>query len=261
MSRLLLICGLLVMMTACSRADLYTRQPERQANEMLSVLQASGIDAAKQEVKDAGWTVTAPAADFPRAIQILNAHGYPRDDFDSLGSVFKKDGFASSPVEERARFIFALGQELSRTISAIDGVVQARVQLALPEAEALTGDRRPASASVFIRYRRGVDLSDRISSIKGLIINAVEGVTYDRVTVELFEATPLALPPSVPEAWSFGQIALIVSALLLALAAIVGVTILVGRQRRFRATTAQDRGILREDSALQDATAGREPVR
>ena len=43
-------------------------------------------------------------------MQILKAQGLPREDFDSLGKVFKREGFVSTPVEERARLMHALSQ-------------------------------------------------------------------------------------------------------------------------------------------------------
>jgi len=100
----------------------------------------------------------------------------------------------SSPLEERARLIYGLSQELSQTVSSIDGVVEARVHLAMPEADPLAETQKPSSASVFIKHDPQVDLTDRVGAIKALVVNSVEGLPYDRVTVVLVPARPLVLP-------------------------------------------------------------------
>jgi type III secretion protein J len=49
-----------------------------------------------------------------------------------MGKVFKREGFVSSPLEERARLVHAMSQEIANTINNIDGVVTARVHLVVP---------------------------------------------------------------------------------------------------------------------------------
>jgi hypothetical protein len=59
---------------------------------------------------------------FAESITILKDSGLPRQEFQTMGQVFKKDGLVSSPTQERAQMIFALSQELSGTVSEIDGL-------------------------------------------------------------------------------------------------------------------------------------------
>src|SRR5690349_15729267 len=117
--------ALLLALAGCGAQDLYTQLDEQQANEMVAVLRGAGLDAEKEAREGQAFAVTASRADFARAITVLRANGYPRDSFDSLGHVFKKDGFVSSPLEERARLTHALSQEIANTLSHIDGVVVA----------------------------------------------------------------------------------------------------------------------------------------
>ena len=63
----------------------------------------------------------------------MHNNGFPRGQFTTIGEVFKKSGMVSSPTEDRIRFMYALSQSLSETISQIDGVVTARVHIVLPE--------------------------------------------------------------------------------------------------------------------------------
>ena len=204
--------ALLLLLAACGEQDLYAGLSQRQANEMTALLREAGIEADKESREAGSFAVVAPRARFAEAIEVLKANGYPRDGYDSLGQVFKKEGFVSSPLEERARLSHALSQEIANTIASIDGVVVARVHLSVPERDPLAEKVAPSSASVFIKHRPGVDLSARQGQIKALVVNALPGLPYDNVTVALFpaEAAPARARPADalgglgPLLWSVG---------------------------------------------------------
>ena len=86
--------------------------------------------------------------------------------------------------------IFALSQELSRTVSEIDGVVSARVHLVLPENDPLRQQLLPSSASVFIRHRPDMPIGELVPQVKMLVANGVAGLSYDKVSVILVPAQP-----------------------------------------------------------------------
>ncbi|UVO50033.1 type III secretion inner membrane ring lipoprotein SctJ [Sphingomonas sp. SUN019] len=188
----------LVLLAACGRAELYGKLSEAQANEMIAVLQRAGIDASKDDGGETGWNISTAKSDFGRAVEVLQSQGYPRQDFATLGSLFKKEGFVSSPTEERARLNWGLSQELSRTLTEIDGVVQARVHLALPEDAPLAETKALASASVFIKYRPGTDINAQVGKVKALIVNSIEGLKYENVSVETFPAQPMPVAAAAP---------------------------------------------------------------
>jgi type III secretion protein J len=236
--RCLLVIACLLL-AACNRADLYSQLSERQANEMIAALQSSGIDAVKSTKDSSTWTVKVAQGDFARAVDTLRAEGLPRDEFESLGRVFKKEGFVSSPLEERARLIYGLSQELSNTISAIDGVVIARVHLVVPERDPLSDKPRNASASVMVKHRPGVDLGSQVGQIKALVVNSVEGLSYDSVTVSLFPSRDagqaLRAPASVPASGGIPSAMLPVLGLgLVVLILLVGLLVLRERRMRLR---------------------------
>jgi len=198
---------LLALLVGCSNQELYGQLSERQANEMVAVLRGAGIDAEKQS-HEGKFSVLTGSGDFANAVRLLNAQGYPRESFDSMGKVFKREGFVSSPLEERARLMYSMSQEISNTIANIDGVVTARVHLVVPERNPLVDKPQPASAAVFIKYRPDSDLTSQVTQIKALVVNSIEGLTYDNVTVALFPAeampgegakpTPAAAQPATP---------------------------------------------------------------
>lgn len=187
----LMLCALAVLIAGCSSQELYSQLSERQANEMVAVLRSAGIDAEKK-VTDGRFSVATSRSDFADAVRLLNAQGYPRESFDSMGKVFKREGFVSSPLEERARLVHALSQEISNTLASIDGVVAARVHLVVPERHPLMDKPQPAAASVFIKHRPDKDLRPQLTQIKALVVNSLEGLSYDHVTVALFPAEGMA---------------------------------------------------------------------
>lgn len=194
--RVLVAFLLAFALAACSGQELYRDVGEREANEMISVLMGAGIESDKSPGEKGMFTVHVAQADFAQAVDVLRQNGLPRENFASLGTVFEKEGFTSSSLAERARLVFGLSQELSNTISKFDGVIEARVHLAMPEADALTGVANPPSASVFVKYREGMDLPSQTAAIKALVTNSIEGLDYEKVSVAMTEAKPL---PTVPD--------------------------------------------------------------
>lgn len=188
--RILVIAAVLAL-SGCGYQALYSELDEQQANEMLALLLAHEVEAKKKTVNQ-HWVLQTTSGDFSRAMQLLKANGYPRERFQSLGDIFKKEGFVSSPLEEKARLLYGLSQELSNTISAIDGVIVARVHIAIPEKNVLNESTAPSSASVFIKHRSESQVVSQLPGIKALVVNSVEGLPYDKVTVTLFPAEPVA---------------------------------------------------------------------
>lgn len=186
--RILLLLVTLVLLQGCKEQVLYSDLNEQEANEMVALLYASGLPATKVGEKGGIFRVDTSTEAFAGAMSVLQSHGLPRKRFTSLGEVFSREGFVSSPLEERARLNHALSEELSHTLSTIDGVLVARVHLAVPEKEHLAQERTPASASVFVKHRHDVDLTGSVSKIKALVVDGVENLPYENVTVGLFAA-------------------------------------------------------------------------
>ncbi|QAY75569.1 type III secretion system inner membrane ring lipoprotein SctJ [Sphingosinicella sp. BN140058] len=222
-----------VTLSGCGRQEVYGKLTENAANEMVAVLSQAGIEAGKAKGEKEEWSVTVSQGDFAKAVETLRAQGLPHENFDDLGTVFKKEGFTSTPLEERARLIYGLSQELSRTISDIDGVVQARVHLTMPEADPLSREAKPSAASVFVKYRTGFDLRSQTGAIKALVTNAIDGLTYDRVSVVMVPAQALPMLPQNDDSVSISTLVrglvVVVAASVLAFA---GLALLRMRRRR-----------------------------
>lgn len=166
--------------------EAYRGLSARDANEMFAILSTNGISASRDFQTDGTGRLFVDSGDLPRAIQILSAQGYPRESYRSLADVFPGDGLIVSPLEQRARLVYGLSQELSRTVSMIDGVIRARVHLVLPEVELRGAPGARPSASVAIHHRTGVDTGDMSAKVRTLVANGVPGLSVRDVSVATF---------------------------------------------------------------------------
>lgn len=194
LTALLLAC---VLLAACSGTALYSNLDEQQANELMAALMDANISANKTQVptqQGVGWEVQVSQGDFPRAMQVLKAHRLPGPRYVSMCETFKKEGFASSQIEERARYQCSLEQGLAQTLSGIPGVAEARVHIALPERDPLGNETNDSSAAVTIYQLPGADVRGSETDIKATVKDAVEGLDDpNKVTVKFYTlGTPQA---------------------------------------------------------------------
>ena len=195
LSSLVTLLAATLLLTACDQqTTLHSNLPEQQANLVMATLLDSGIPCQKSPGDEGTWNVTVSEARFADAVNLLERRGLPRRDYQGLGEVFKKTGMISSPSEERIRFMDALAQDLSRTIAGIDGVIDARVHVVLPENDPFARNTLPSSAAVAVRSRWDADITEYVPAIKGLVKNAIEGLTADKIMVTVFQDAPPSQP-------------------------------------------------------------------
>lgn len=177
------------LLASCGgRVELLKDIAEAEANEAIAVLLDAGVASTKIPGKEGVVSLEVEQAQVARAIEILNAEGLPRERFAKMGDVFRKEGLISSPLEERARYIWALSQELSATLAQIDGVIKARVHVVLPEKSTGGDPALPSSAAVFLKHKQGVMLDESVPQIKRLVSNSIPGLSAEKVTVVMLPA-------------------------------------------------------------------------
>lgn len=170
---LLTLC---LLLTGCGQqTELFSGLSEQDANDVIASLAEQHIEADKHSAKT-GIVVAVDSAEINRAVRVLDAAGLPRRARSSLGEIFKKEGVISTPLEERARYIYALSQELEATLSQIDGVVVARVHVVLPERVAPGEPVQPASAAVFIKHTAALDPDSVRGRIQQMVASSIPGM-------------------------------------------------------------------------------------
>ena len=164
---------------------------ERDANEIVAVLYSSSMEATKvADPKGKSFSVEVLSADLPRAVAVLRVLGLPRSPRTNLNEVFRATGFAPTPFEERVRFLFGQAQELERTISLMEGVLQTRVHVITPDNASRRADLEHSKASVYVSYDDRYDIEGLVPRIRKLISDSVEGLAPARVEI-------LAIPSRV----------------------------------------------------------------
>ena len=130
---------------ACGREEILHGLEEAQANQALVALDEAGVAAEKRrdESSENAWRVDVASGEAARAQRILAERELPHPRAPGFGEVFGKGSVVPTPAEERALYLHALSGELSRSVEAIDGVVEARVHLALPVQDPLRADPGP----------------------------------------------------------------------------------------------------------------------
>ena len=183
---LVAVFALSLLVAACgAKVDLMASIAEADANEVIAALAGVGITASKVAGKEGMVGIQVPQQDAARATDTLRQLGLPRENFTGMGQVFQKSGMISSPLEERARYLYALSQDLSATLTRIDGVVFARVHLVLPEKGSALEKDSPSSAAVFIKHRADHDLEVLQPQVRRMVVNSIPGLSAERVSIVL----------------------------------------------------------------------------
>jgi len=159
---------------------------EREANEAVVALEASGVAATKEPdpAHEARWRVTVPRREAAPAVAALQARGLPRPPAPGVLDALGASSIVPSRSAEHARLVAGTSGELERSLLGIDGVLSARVHLAVPPRDVLSLDPHPVepSASVLLRYR-GATPPVGAADVQRLVAGAVPGLGPQRVSV------------------------------------------------------------------------------
>lgn len=151
----------------------------------------SGAIAAKLEqinipyqISGDGQSVTVPSREVGRARMILAEEGLP--DSASVGyEIFdNQSAFGTTDFVQNVNQVRALEGEISKTISTLRPVQQARLHLVLPKRELFSRENQPATASVFVKLRSGQNLSrEQTLAIQHMVATAVPQLKPARVSI------------------------------------------------------------------------------
>ncbi|MCE5198755.1 MAG: flagellar basal-body MS-ring/collar protein FliF [Armatimonadota bacterium] len=111
--------------------------------------------------------------------------------------LFDKTNFGMTEFTEKLNYQRAIQGELTRTICQLAPVMNARVHIAMPEEQVYASDQEPPTASVVLKLRRGMPLTDeQVGGVVHLVASAVEGLKPNNVTVIDSEGSVLSEGPS-----------------------------------------------------------------
>lgn len=211
LSRASVLALTLALGLAGCRAAIESGLPEAQANEVLVALDRQGIHGVKElepGASSSSYRVLVASDEVAAALAVLRAEELPRAPDPGLHEVFGGASLVPTATEERARLTAALGGELARSIESIDGVLDARVHVALPDASELPLDAPPPRprASVLVRHRAAPDReAPDEAAIRRLVAGAIQGMALEDVAVVAVAAREA--PPARAALASLGPIA------------------------------------------------------
>ncbi len=175
---LLLIVSMLA--TKPKMAVLFSGLESNDAGSIVSKLQEQNVP---YELTNGGSVIKVPAKDVHEMRLAMATEGLPQGG--TVGfELFDKSSFGLTQFSQRLNYQRALQGELSRTISQLDKVEQARVHLNIPEKRLFDRQESKPSASVVVKLRAGSDLgSEQVAGIVHLVAAAVEGLEAKNVSL------------------------------------------------------------------------------
>ncbi len=188
MSKIFIVLASFIFFVHCTvqESKLLQSLDEQAANNIVLVLSNNKVSATKKMDKDGTFYIVVPDSKKQiEALQVLSNFGEPQTKHVSMGEVFKKDGLISSPVEEFARYTYALDQEIETTLAQIDGIITVKVQVSMPmpSDNLWSAEAVKPGAAIFIKYRPGYRIDLLTNRIKLLVSKAVPGLTPEMVEV------------------------------------------------------------------------------
>lgn len=194
-SRILFV-GSLTLLASCSQ-EIIGGLSQKDMMDAQMLLDRAGISVAFKKAEDGRFAIVGDSSEQSRALALLSENGLPRNQHPSIAEVFPGTGFVVTPFEQKARLSYALEQQLSQTLSDLDGVAEARVHVVLPEDNGRGLVREQSRASILIKYRDDADVAAIENKSRALVVNSIRGLSFEDVSVV---SSPLIGSPAEPPA-------------------------------------------------------------
>ena len=155
-----------------------------QASDAGAITQQLASQKIPYQLADGGSTVLVPAADVDQERIALAQQGLPQAG--NVGfSNLEKSGITTSEFVQQVEYQQALEGQLEQTISSIQGVQSAQVNLVVPQqSDFAVGTQQATTASILVNLSPGTALSSgQVSAIVHLAASSVPGLSSSDVTV------------------------------------------------------------------------------
>jgi flagellar M-ring protein FliF len=145
------------------------------------ILEKAGI---KYKINEQDGVILIPAKDMQLAHLKLSAGGVAKDDGFNFSFLNDQNTIGNSQFLENARYLRALENDLSKTISGIEGVSAAKVHIAVPQNNVFADENGRPTASVLLAISPGL-LSDKekIRAIIQIVSGSVPGLDPKDVAI------------------------------------------------------------------------------
>jgi len=161
---------------------LYRNLDLKDSAAVVESLQAAGYN--DYQLEDGGTTILINRKVQDQARISLASEGIPAGGVVGF-EIFDQGGqLGATDFDKRIKLTRALGGELSRNISRIYGIEDAKVQIVIPEKSMFATEKVPVTAAVFVKLMQGFLLSpQQVSGIIALVASSVEDCQKENVTV------------------------------------------------------------------------------
>lgn len=159
---------------------LYGGLSAKDVSDVVAVLEEQGIP---YQLSNAGHSILVPQKSVYNIRMRLVEKGIPSGS--GVGyEIFDRNYVGVSDFMQKTNYMRALQGELSRTISEVNSVRNARVMIVIPENKLLSSQANiHPTASVFIDTGNSTLPEAGVNAIRSLVANSVEGLKVDDVSV------------------------------------------------------------------------------
>ncbi|HFR1393333.1 TPA: SctJ family type III secretion inner membrane ring lipoprotein Mxi, partial [Shigella flexneri] len=176
---------LLLMLIGCEqREELISNLSQRQANEIISVLERHNITARKVDGGKQGISVQVEKGTFASAVDLMRMYDLPNPERVDISQMFPTDSLVSSPRAEKARLYSAIEQRLEQSLVSIGGVISAKIHVSY-DLEEKNISSKPMHISVIAIYDSPKESELLVSNIKRFLKNTFSDVKYENISVIL----------------------------------------------------------------------------
>ena len=178
------IVAAVVFMGAESKPTYQPLFTNLQSSDAGAITQQLASQKVPYQLADGGSTILVPAADVDQERVALAQQGLPQAG--NVGfSNLEKSGITTSEFVQQVEYQQALEGQLEQTISSIQGVQSAQVNLVVPQqSEFAVGTQQATTASILVNLAPGTVLSSgQVSAVVHLAASSVPGLSSSNVTV------------------------------------------------------------------------------
>lgn len=159
---------------------------EGEANRAVAALEQGGVYADKEPdpTNEGRWRLSVARDDAVAAVLVLRQENLPGPEAVGVLDALGKSNLVSSRTQEHAKLLIGTAGELEQSLRELDGVLSARVHLAVSTDSPLDFEQKgpEPSASVLLRHR-GASPPISVQAVRELVAGAVPGLSEKAVKV------------------------------------------------------------------------------